>query len=35
VRDLWRQKDVGQFADRFSAPVPPQGVVLIRLTPSR
>ena len=32
VRDLWRQKDLGQFDDRFSAPVPRHGVVLVRLT---
>ena len=34
VRDLWRQKDLGQFADRFSAAVPRHGVVLVRLTPA-
>ena len=31
VRDLWRQKDLGAFEDRFSAPVGRHGVVLIRL----
>ena len=33
VRDLWRQKDLGQFEDRFSAAVPRHGVVLVRITP--
>ncbi len=31
VRDLWRQKDLGTFADEFSAPVPRHGVVLVRI----
>jgi alpha-galactosidase len=35
VRDLWRQKDLGKFADRFSAPVNPHGVVLIRVFPKK
>jgi len=35
VRDLWRQKDLGQFEGRFSAAVPRHGVVLVRLTPER
>ena len=30
VRDLWRQKDLGQFDRQYSATVPPHGVVLIR-----
>ena len=34
VRDLWRQKDLGQFEGRFSAAVPRHGVVLVRLTPA-
>jgi alpha-galactosidase len=34
VRDLWRQKDLGTFADSFQAPVPRHGVVLIRLFPT-
>lgn len=33
VRDLWRQKDLGNFKDKFEAPVAPHGVVLIRLIP--
>ncbi|NMH86807.1 putative Ig domain-containing protein [Flavivirga algicola] len=31
VRDLWRQKDIGNYKDSFSAVVQPHGVVLIRL----
>lgn len=31
VRDLWRQKDLGKFAARFSAHVPRHGVVLVRI----
>jgi alpha-galactosidase len=31
VRDLWRQKDLGNFEGEFQAPVPPHGVVLIRI----
>ena len=34
VRDLWRQKDLGEFENQFSATVPRHGVVLIRLRPS-
>jgi alpha-galactosidase len=33
VRDLWRQKDLGTFADRWQTTVPRHGVVLIRLSP--
>jgi alpha-galactosidase len=31
VRDLWRQKNLGEFKDSFSAMVPRHGVVLIRV----
>jgi len=31
VRDLWRQKDLGKFADAFSASVPRHGVLLVRV----
>ena len=31
VRDLWRQKDVGDFDDKYSATVPTHGVVLLKL----
>ena len=33
VRDLWRQKDLGVAADKFSASVPRHGVVLIKVSP--
>jgi alpha-galactosidase len=32
VRDLWRQKDLGQFTDSFSANVIPHGVVLVKIS---
>ena len=31
VRDLWRQKDLGRYGERFSAAVNPHGVVMIRM----
>jgi alpha-galactosidase len=31
VRDLWRQKDLGEFNRKFSAEVPSQGVVMVRI----
>ena len=31
VRDLWRQRDLGKFEDRFVSTVPSHGVVLIRI----
>ena len=31
VRDLWRQKDLGDFANSFTAEVPRHGVVLVRI----
>lgn len=31
VRDLWRQKDLGEFADGFEATVPAHGVVLVKV----
>ena len=34
VRDLWRQRDVGDYADSYSATVPPHGVVLVKITPA-
>ena len=34
VRDLWRQRDLGSFADRFEAKVPRHGVVMIRVGPA-
>ncbi len=32
VRDLWEHKDLGSFADQFTADVPPHGVVLITVS---
>jgi alpha-galactosidase len=31
VRDLWRHKDLGRYRDRFSAVVPSQGVVMVKI----
>ncbi len=31
VRDLWRQKNLGEFTDRFTGDVPRHGVALIRV----
>jgi len=31
VRDLWRQKDLGNFANKFEPVVSPHGVVLVRV----
>ncbi len=31
VRDLWRQKEMGEFKDKFTSSVPGHGVVLIRI----
>ncbi len=35
VRDLWRQQDLGVFADKFEATVAPHGVVLVRMFPAK
>jgi alpha-galactosidase len=36
VRDLWRQKDLGEFSEKFTAAeVPRHGVLLIRLWPAK
>lgn len=32
VRDVWRQRNLGSFRDGFSTPVPPHGVMLIKVT---
>ena len=32
VRDLWRQKDVGQFENAYEAKVAPHGVVLVKIS---
>ena len=34
VRDLWRQKDLGVFTDKFEASVASHGVALIRIFPN-
>ena len=31
VRDLWRQKDLGSFQEKFSSLVPAQGVVMVKI----
>ncbi|HTY86459.1 MAG TPA: putative Ig domain-containing protein [Candidatus Acidoferrum sp.] len=33
VRDLWRQRDLGGFEEKFEAPVAPHGVVLVKIQP--
>ncbi len=35
VRDLWRQKDLGTFTDKFTTKVPYHGVVLVKVTPEK
>ena len=32
VRDLWRQKDLGKFSDKFEARIPRHGAVLVKLS---
>jgi alpha-galactosidase len=32
VRDLWREKDLGVFQQKFSAQVPAQGVVMVKIS---
>jgi alpha-galactosidase len=34
VRDLWRQKDLGQSKDEYKTTVPRHGVVLLRISQS-
>jgi alpha-galactosidase len=31
VRDLWRQENLGKFADQYTAPVPRHGVALVKV----
>lgn len=33
VRDLWRQKDIGKFNDKFTSNVLGRGVVLVKISP--
>ena len=35
IRDVWRQKDLGEFEGSFSTEIPHHGVVFIRLTASK
>src|SRR5215469_10287542 len=35
ARDLWRQKDLGNFKNKFQAEVPRHGVALVRLSPNQ
>lgn len=35
VRDLWRQKDIGRYNDKFTAIVPPQGGIMVRIGKSK
>ncbi len=35
VRDLWRQKDLGKFSNKFEADVSKHGVVLVRIWPAK
>ena len=35
VRDLWRQKDLGVFAEKFETTVATHGVVFVRMTPAK
>ncbi|MBK5261775.1 MAG: putative Ig domain-containing protein [Peptostreptococcaceae bacterium] len=32
VRDLWRQKELGVYKQKFSAQVPPRGVVMVKIS---
>jgi alpha-galactosidase len=34
VRDIWRQKDIGNFSDNYSSEVGRHGVVMVRLWPA-
>jgi len=31
VRDLWRQKDLGNFSDEFSVTVAPHGAEMVKI----
>jgi alpha-galactosidase len=35
VRDLWRQKNIGTYADEFEVMVRPHGVILVRVSPDK
>lgn len=34
VRDLWRQKDLGEYTTEFQTKVPYHGVTLVRIIPA-
>jgi alpha-galactosidase len=31
VRDVWQQKDLGNFSEKFESKVPRHGVVLVKI----
>jgi alpha-galactosidase len=33
IRDLWRQKDLGEFENEFTSEINPHGVVFVKMTP--
>jgi len=35
VRDLWQQKDLGEFSGLFTTHVPRHGVMLVRISPAK
>jgi alpha-galactosidase len=35
VRDLWWQKDLGEFSNQLEAKVPRHGAVLVRIMPAK
>ena len=35
VRDLWRQKDLGEVNGSFQTKVPYHGVTLVKITPAK
>jgi alpha-galactosidase len=35
ARDLWRQKDLGNFPERYEVTIPSHGVVLLRIFPAK
>jgi alpha-galactosidase len=34
LRDLWRQKDIGRYSDKFTAKVPARGVMMLKIRPA-
>jgi alpha-galactosidase len=32
IRDIWRQKNLGVFDNKFESEVPPHGVVLVKIS---